>query len=157
MQLTRDQNLATMLVDMGQLAPEDVASFSYKNIILQALGSEGPLDVALQRIPLQPGDVLLVCSDGLHGPLGDDAIRAVLERETSSRAASEALIALANAAGGPDNVTCIVARIDGLPEDPALEHVRATEPDLEVIWPKGDKPAESGGALVGWLRGLFKR
>ena len=59
------------------------------------------------------GDVLLVCSDGLSGPVDDPEIAAALERATTAAEASEALIALANDAGGPDNVTCIVGRLDG--------------------------------------------
>src|SRR5262249_27498752 len=112
-QLTRDQTLATMLVELGQLAPADVERFEHKNGILQAVGTQDHLQIDLTRVSVRRGDVLLVCSDGLHGPIGDDAIRAVLERETSPARACEALVALANAEGGPDNVTCIVARITG--------------------------------------------
>ncbi len=73
------------------------------------------------------GDVLLICSDGLSGPVDDEVIRRTLEEAGSPVEAAEALIALANAAGGPDNVTAIVARIEGDGLEP-----RAIAPDPSV-------------------------
>ncbi|MFO0760677.1 MAG: protein phosphatase 2C domain-containing protein [Byssovorax sp.] len=112
-QLTRDQTLATLMVESGQLAPEDLASFPFNNVILQAVGATPRLDIDLRAATVCQGDVLLLCSDGLHGPVTDAEIEAVLARETSPSAACEALIARALHAGGPDNVSCIVARIEG--------------------------------------------
>ena len=112
-QITRDQTLATLMMEQGQLTPEELPTFAFNHVILQALGTNPRVDVDLVRVTVRRGDVLLVCSDGLSGPVGDETIRRTLEEATSPAAAGEALIALANAAGGPDNVTCIVARIQG--------------------------------------------
>ncbi len=67
-QLTRDQNLATLLVERGQLTPEEARHFENSNIILQALGTQETVDVDLRSVELARGDVILLCSDGLWGP-----------------------------------------------------------------------------------------
>ncbi len=112
-QLTRDQTLVTLLLERGQLTPEEVPDFPHPNVILQAVGTAERVEVDLTRVGIARGDVLLVCSDGLHGHLPHDALRAVLAREPTPSAACEALIALANARGGPDNITAIVAHVGG--------------------------------------------
>jgi PPM family protein phosphatase len=112
-QITRDQTLATLLMEQGQLTKEDLPTFAFNNVILQALGTTPRVDVDLVRVTVRRGDVLLICSDGLSGPVDDETIRKTLEEAASSVEAAEALIALAIAAGGPDNVTAIVARIGG--------------------------------------------
>ena len=112
-QITRDQTLAELMLEQGQLTPEELPNFAFNHIILQALGTGPRVDVELVRVTVRRGDVLLVCSDGLSGPVEAEAIRRTLTESTSPVEAAEALIALANEAGGPDNVTAIVARIEG--------------------------------------------
>jgi protein phosphatase len=111
--LTRDQTLSRMLVESGQMTPEQAERFDGGHIILQALGSGVKLDVAVSTMQLVRGDVILLCSDGLTGPVDDREIAAILARHPAPEDACEALVARANANGGPDNVTCIVARFDG--------------------------------------------
>jgi protein phosphatase len=111
--VTRDQTLATLLMEQGQLAPEDVDTYPHGHVILQAVGTSERVEVDLTQVRVARGDVVLVCSDGLYGPVAHDTLRAALEREPSPDAAAEALVRLALAAGGPDNVTCIVARVSG--------------------------------------------
>jgi serine/threonine protein phosphatase PrpC len=112
-QLTRDQTLKTLLVERGQLTPEEAGDFQHNNIILQALGHHGGVEVDLGWAGLCRGDVLLVCSDGLFGCVPDEAIARTLGAAAEPGAACDALIALALAAGAPDNVTCVVAHFDG--------------------------------------------
>jgi protein phosphatase len=112
-QLTRDQNLATILVERGQLTPEAARHYENSNIILQALGTQETVDVDLSAVELSSGDVLLLCSDGLWGPVDDEDIARVLRSTLDCGAATAALIALAIEKGAPDNVTCIVARFEG--------------------------------------------
>jgi PPM family protein phosphatase len=124
-QLTRDQTLVALLLEQGQLTPEQVESSEMGHMILQALGHRGGVDVDLGSVPLSGGDVILVCSDGLFGCVDDLAIARVLRDEGTPAECCNELIDLALAAGGPDNVTCIVARCDGArghaaPEPPAL-------------------------------------
>jgi protein phosphatase len=117
-QLTRDQTLATLLLERGQLTPEDLATCEFRNIILQAVGTQERVEVDLTHVRVHEGDVILVCSDGLHGAITDARIRDVLDAAPSSDAACEALVAAANEEGGPDNITCIVARVlRGSPPD----------------------------------------
>ncbi len=112
-QVTRDQTLAQLMVERGQLAPHEVATFPHANVILQAVGTAEHLDVDLRSVQLFRDDLLLVCSDGLHGPVGDARIAEVLAEAKTSSSACDALVGQALAAGGPDNVTCIVARVTG--------------------------------------------
>lgn len=178
-QLTRDQTLATLLEENGQLSPEEKATFEHGHVILQAVGTTEHVDVDLRRVTVRRGDVLLICSDGLHGPLSDDEIRDLLERASSSDAACEALIDEANAAGGPDNITCIVVRIEGdalsarpdpvLPErvclDPTPRDTRdpSTEPTVDVLPPgvvTGEGDASDRGAVetaIARLLAVFKK
>ena len=113
-QLTRDQTLAALLLAQGQITPEEVESFQLGHIILQAVGTSDHLEVELTQVRVQADDVLLICSDGLYGPVPDTVLRDVLVLEASPRAAVEVLVALANEAGGPDNITAIVARIGAI-------------------------------------------
>jgi protein phosphatase len=107
--LTRDQTLASQLVDTGALAPEQVEHFPYRHVLSQALGTTAPLEPVITNVPLKEGDRVLLCSDGLHGPVPDDAITAILTVSGDTAEAARALIAAALAAGGPDNVTVVVA------------------------------------------------
>jgi protein phosphatase len=144
-QLTRDQNLATILVERGQLTPEAARHYENANIILQALGTQETVDVDLSAVELSAGDVLLLCSDGLWGPVDDEDIARVLLSTTDCGAVTAALIALAIEKGAPDNVTCIVARFEGAalmhpagdgpprPEKVALEPVSPSPDDTQPI------------------------
>ncbi len=109
-QLTRDQTLAALLAERTSKPAEELGIGS--NVILQAVGARPAVDVALTRVPIQSGDVLLICSDGLFGPVGDDVIRATLLAHEKPRDACAALVDAANARGGPDNVSCVVARFE---------------------------------------------
>jgi protein phosphatase len=151
-QLTRDQNLATLLVERGQLTPEAARHFENSNIILQALGTQETVDVDLTAVQLSTGDVLLLCSDGLWGPVDDDDIARVLRAAPDCGAATAALIALAIEKGAPDNVTCIVARFEGSmltrPTGdgvPRAEKVALTpsSPSPDDTWPGGPVDAHA--------------
>jgi protein phosphatase len=107
--LTKDQSLAAQLVDFGVLKPEEVPTFQYRNIILQALGSKTPVKPVISHFELVPGDRVLLCSDGLHGPVPDTEIRAVLSSVGDLTNTTRTLVARALKAGGPDNVTVVVA------------------------------------------------
>jgi protein phosphatase len=110
--MTRDQTLAEHLVQTGMVPRENVRDVVGPNVILQALGASTKLEVAITRCPIARGDTILVCSDGLHGVVDDAAIAIILAEHTDPTAACEALVARANQLGGPDNITCVVARIE---------------------------------------------
>ncbi|HEX2656696.1 MAG TPA: PP2C family serine/threonine-protein phosphatase [Polyangia bacterium] len=107
--LTRDQTLAAQLVEAGALKPEEVKRFPYRNVLSQALGTKGTVDPVITDEELREGDRVLLCSDGLHGSVSDEAIAKILGSAGDVAAASEELIAAALSAGGPDDITVIVA------------------------------------------------
>jgi len=107
--LTRDQTLAEDLVDRGALKPEDVEHFPYRHVLAQALGTEADVRPVISGVDLQEGDRVLLCSDGLHGPVPEQTIEKILTDTPDPAQVAEALIAAALAAGGPDNVTVVIA------------------------------------------------
>jgi serine/threonine protein phosphatase PrpC len=106
-QLTRDQTLAALIAERTNRDPAEIVG---TNVILQAVGAKPCVDVALTRIPVMSGDVLLLCSDGLFGPVADETIQALLGVPAAPSQICTSLIAAANDRGGPDNVSCVVAR-----------------------------------------------
>jgi serine/threonine protein phosphatase PrpC len=112
-QVTKDQSLAWQLIEAGAMTPEEAKAFEHANIILQALGVQERVDVALSQVPLRRGDVVLVSSDGLHGPVSDEEILQILREEKDVKRACERLVARALEREGPDNITVVVAHFDG--------------------------------------------
>jgi serine/threonine protein phosphatase PrpC len=112
-QLTHDQSCVQLLVDQGDLTREQAERFQYKNIILQAIGVKPSVVVALNRFTLRRGDRLLLCSDGLTGKVSDGEMQTLVTDTASLDAACAGLIELANARGGEDNITVVLADVDG--------------------------------------------
>ncbi|OLC06416.1 MAG: hypothetical protein AUH42_05765 [Gemmatimonadetes bacterium 13_1_40CM_70_11] len=112
-QLTKDQSLMQRLVEAGELTEEEAAHSERRNIILQALGPDPKVKVDLTHQEIRRGDVLVLCSDGLSGLVKKEEIAEIVGRASDLAQACERLIAMANARGGPDNITVIVARFDG--------------------------------------------
>lgn len=116
--VTKDQSLVNQLIEAGQLTEDEAEAFEHSNIILQALGTTERVSVDLTFVELRRGDRLLLCSDGLSGLVHDTAIREEMACVGSLPELADRLTDLANAAGGHDNVTCIVADFDGDALDP---------------------------------------
>ncbi len=113
-QLTEDHSLLNDYRRSRQLTPEEIEAFPHKNVIVRALGMDPEVEVDLVHQPLEPGDVLLLCSDGLTGMVPDARIAELLRgARGDARRASQALVDAANAAGGADNVTCVVVQAQG--------------------------------------------
>ncbi len=110
-QLTRDQTLVAMIAAQTNRHPSEVAETVGSNIILQAVGAKPSVDVALTRVPIEDGDRWLICSDGLSGPVDDETMAAIVGGAESPAKACRELIDAANAAGGPDNVSCVVLHV----------------------------------------------
>ncbi|MBA1836490.1 SpoIIE family protein phosphatase [Corynebacterium sp. zg912] len=108
-QLTVDDTFVQSLVDEGKLAPEDVSTHPQKSLILKAYTGR-PVEPHLELIEVQPGDRLLLCSDGLSDPVTRETIEIALGDGTPEMAAQR-LIELALRSGGPDNVTVVVAEV----------------------------------------------
>jgi serine/threonine protein phosphatase PrpC len=112
-QLTKDQSLMQRLVDAGELTEEEAEQSERRNIILQALGPDPRVKVDLTYQPLQRGDALLICSDGLSSLVRREEIGEVIKAHRDLAALCTALIDLANRRGGPDNITVVAARFEG--------------------------------------------
>lgn len=112
-QLTKDQSLTQRLVDAGEMTEEEAEQSTRRNIILQALGPDPRVKVDLTFLPLVQGDVILICSDGLSGQVKREEIAEHTLREPDPAALCTSLINLANSRGGPDNITCVVVKVDG--------------------------------------------
>jgi protein phosphatase len=119
--VTKDQSLVNQLIEAGQLTESEAEAFEHSNIILQALGTTEQVVVDLTFVELRRGDRLLLCSDGLSGLVHDSVIREEMACIGPLPQLAERLIDLANAAGGHDNVTCIVADLEGSALEPPEE------------------------------------
>jgi protein phosphatase len=117
-QVTKDQSLAWQLIEAGAMTAEEAKSFEHANIILQALGVQEKVDVVLSHVALCRRDVVLLSSDGLHGPVADEEMQDILLAAPDPQKACDVLIAKALEREGPDNISVVVARFDGegLPE-----------------------------------------
>jgi protein phosphatase len=111
--LTHDHTVVEEMVRQGQLQPEEAAHHHLRHLITNAVGGPNPgVQVECHRIDLEPGDTILLCSDGLTAMVPDDRIAAVLQGDRDPRLACERLVAEANERGGTDNTTVIVARFE---------------------------------------------
>ncbi|GIX03993.1 MAG: hypothetical protein KatS3mg113_0999 [Planctomycetaceae bacterium] len=121
-QLTRDHSLVWELVEQRRIKPKDADRLFPRNVITRSLGPEATVQVDLEGpTPVQPGDIFVLCTDGLSSVVHDEEIGA-LASELSPDAAAQALVHLANLRGGPDNITVIVVHVGEVPQ-----HAETTE------------------------------
>ncbi len=117
--LTRDHTYAQMLVDSGQLAPDDETLSGLRHILINALGGNAEqVEVDVDLLRLEDGDRLLLCSDGLTDCVDDKTIAATLAVGEQANETCQRLVQLALDGGGRDNVTVIVARFGFEPDEP---------------------------------------
>lgn len=148
-QLTVDDTFVQSLVNDGKLAPEDVSSHPQKSLILKAYTGRA-VEPHLELIQVQPGDRILLCSDGLSDPVTQQTIQLALGDGTPEMAANR-LIELALRSGGPDNVTAVVAEVVEAAENNAREtravvRAGALDPGYESSHP--DSAASRAAALL---------
>jgi protein phosphatase len=112
-QLTLDHSWVAEQVRNGLINAGDAKRHPLRNLVTRAVsGSEEHVDVDVREMPLQSNDLLLVCSDGLHGLLSDeDLLAQVTAHADAPQAACDAMVALANERGAPDNVTVVIVRV----------------------------------------------
>jgi protein phosphatase len=119
-QLTHDDTLMAEMVRQGALQPEQVAHHRLRHVITNVVGgTEAVVNVEAHALEVHAGDRLLLCSDGLTEMVSDDAIAAILGAVVDPEAACTKLVAQANDAGGPDNITVLIARFDAAVPDQA--------------------------------------
>jgi PPM family protein phosphatase len=109
-QVTEDHSLLNDYLKAKKLSPEEIENFPHKNVIVRALGMKDTVAVDVAKVEAQQGDIFLLCSDGLSGMVTDPQMQDILSRTTELEKACSQLIDMANAAGGNDNVTCVLAR-----------------------------------------------
>ena len=114
-QITHDHSLLQEQIDAGVITAEQAAFSANKNLVTRAVGVEDTVLLETHLHEMQPGDVYLMCSDGLSDMLDDAMIARLLQTHESLAAAGGALIAAANEAGGKDNIAVILVRVAGGP------------------------------------------
>jgi protein phosphatase len=113
-QLTEDHSLLNDYIKMKRLSPEEIANFPHKNVIVRALGMKESVKVDCFLDKPEAGDIYVMCTDGLSGPVSDDEIREITYVTAPDLMnASKSLIDRANRNGGPDNITVVLARVVG--------------------------------------------
>jgi serine/threonine protein phosphatase PrpC len=141
-QLTHDHSWVAEQVRAGMLTDEQARTHAHRNVITRALGTQPEIQPDLFIQPLQDGDLLLLCTDGLSGCVSDEEINRILN-STSLQEGVRTLIAQANEQGGPDNITAVLVRVVEVPplSPEAREHIEAlVEPDKTPL------PAPNGPA-----------
>jgi protein phosphatase len=114
-QITRDHSLLQEQIDAGLITPEQAAFSANKNLVTRAVGVEDTVLLETHLHEVHPGDIYLMCSDGLSDMLDDAMMSRLLQMNDSLPAAGQALIDAANDAGGKDNIALILVRVAGGP------------------------------------------
>ncbi len=141
-QLTPDHTLVAELVRSGRLTEQEAYTHPHRSVITRAVGTEPEVHVDVLSVEALPGDLYLLCSDGLTDMLDDaDILAAVVEADGDPDAATASLVRQANAAGGVDNVTVVLFElVDGTPEPrPTAAAARGTNEETAAA------PAEEDG------------
>jgi protein phosphatase len=112
--LTRDHSWVEEQIRAGALTEVAARQHPWRNIVTRALSGSDDLDVEVREVTLEPGDRLLLCSDGVFAVLTDDEISKVLGREAALDDLCHTLIRAVNDGGGPDNVTAVVIKVDAV-------------------------------------------
>jgi serine/threonine protein phosphatase PrpC len=157
-QLTNDHTLVAELVRRGELSPGEAEVHPQRSVITRALGTDPDVDVDTFAVKAQPGDVYLICSDGLSSMVDFRDIEQILRRHRSDLAgASKALIQAANRGGGEDNITAVLFAVEdgdpggrsGGPDEHTREHALHPEeedtlhPEDGIAPPPSAMPAPS--------------
>jgi protein phosphatase len=153
-QHTTDHTLVEQLVQEGRLSRDEISTHPQRSVITRAIGVDADVEVdTLAPLVLQPGDQVLLCSDGLTGPVDDTAIAGILTSVADGDEAVKQLIDEANANGGPDNITVVLLRAgdghggaagDGQGGEAATAAIAAVEPPRPNISIR-TRPPESEG------------
>ncbi len=115
-QITKDHSYVQHLIDIGELTYEEAKTSPVRNIIMRAVGIDDDVVADIRSLSPAPGTPdsprwLLLCSDGLSGVVSDEDIAMIVRREESLQKKTEALVSAARAAGGPDNITVVLAEL----------------------------------------------
>jgi serine/threonine protein phosphatase PrpC len=119
--LTNDHSLVQELVTKGEITDEEALEHPQRSIITRALGPEAVVEVDTWSYPLRPGDVVMLCSDGLTDMIHERQVQQALAESPTLSAAADRLIDEANAAGGRDNITVVLFRVETAAADTQVD------------------------------------
>jgi PPM family protein phosphatase len=156
-QLTADHSLVAELVRSGRLTEEEAENHPQRSVITRVLGTDPDVDVDTLTVVAEPGDLFLLCSDGLTAMLRDEDILQVLEAaDGDPDQAARALVDAANRAGGDDNITVVAFElVEGDPRshragvDETAENVQTVRDDTAAVAPVAAEPVRRHGAGKG--------
>ncbi|MGA2082754.1 MAG: Stp1/IreP family PP2C-type Ser/Thr phosphatase [Holophaga sp.] len=114
-QITQDHSWVAEQVANGILTPEEARRHPFRNVITQALGNGGDLDLAIRELQVKELDRILLCTDGLSGMVQDKEIWGIVQSAPDAEAAAEELISRAMENGGEDNITVVIVAFDPAP------------------------------------------
>ena len=153
--LTDDHSLVAEQVRMGYLTEAEAEAHPQRNVITRALGIAPDVEADIHSVTLEPGDILMLCSDGLYPVVPHEEIRTILETYSPS-AACQKLVEQANASGGPDNISVVVVRVPA--GDAKRVENQPDSPNASDITMRGGKVSQSRrGLLSGLVRAIFRR
>ena len=150
-QVTTDHSLVEELVREGRLTADEAAVHPQRSIITRALGVDASVEVDVYPVQLEPGDRLLICSDGLTGMVQADLIAATLRREDDPTRAATQLIDAANSAGGEDNITVVIVAVT---DEAPVRAVEAPIAPIEAAVVEDEPATEPGEQRRRGARGV---
>jgi PPM family protein phosphatase len=140
-QLTKDHSLVAELERTGQISQEAAEHHPQRSIITRALGPEPDVEVDTCTVAGRPGDIFLLCSDGLTSMISDDEAASILQGSEDLDEAADALVRAANQSGGKDNITVVLFRLGG--DDGEADDAGAPAPDETVAGAIGAAEVEA--------------
>jgi serine/threonine protein phosphatase PrpC len=148
--LTQDHSLVDELVRRGKLTEEQAAEHPQRSIITRALGPEPDVEVDTWTYPARAGDVVLLCSDGLTSMISEERVKATLTEHDNLDEAADALIREANEAGGRDNITVVLFRLEEIGADDAAgeETMVGVAVPRDVLAGRSEESDGSGATAV---------
>ena len=158
--LTHDHSLVDEMVRAGRLTPEEAEVHPQRSIITRALGPEPEVEVERMTYPARPGDVYLICSDGLTSMIPEDAVAGILRGRSSLDGAAKELVRAANEAGGRDNITVVLFKLGGGDAGEAEQPTMIAPPSPESRPaarrpPEPARPPRRGHKLRRWVAGVI--
>lgn len=111
--LTRDHSLVKRLEELGQLTPEEAAQHPQRNVLYRALGQGEPFEPDINTYPIPKHGYLMLCSDGLWGVVSEKELFHKISQTADLHQACQGMVDAANQAGGPDNISVVLARLTG--------------------------------------------
>ena len=157
-QITTDHSLVAELVRTGVLTPEEAERHPQRSAITRAVGTERAIEADVFTVPAEPGDLVLICSDGLTDMLSEAEIAAaIVGADADPERAADALVAAANERGGEDNITVVLFELvegdaaegEALAITKGVTDVAESEPADPVLPPTADDDVSRHGAGPG--------